>query len=241
MTCIAVTVADGCSADPARVAAWCEAVDKQAREFADAWRVEYTPVLFFSGDVLTKLKGKALKDFTSDARLLTIEDDVGDPGALGYHDDVAGVIFARVMFQGEPTSITLSHEVLEEMGDPTCDAWVDIGGGRQQALEACDRVEGDNYILDGVAVSNYLLPSAFDGSAGPWDKLGVLKHWDGMSGGGYMIVRAEDGTVTDVFAETKHAKATVATKRARPDSRLARRLGAFADPAVRPELEAALR
>src|SRR5882724_9792629 len=103
--------------------------------------------------------------------MLTVEADIDTPGALGFHDDVNGVVFARVKYQGEETSVTLSHEVLEEMGDPACDLYLSLGDGREQAGEACDRVEGDTYSVDGVHLSNYLLLAAFQpDSTGPWDK-----------------------------------------------------------------------
>jgi len=152
------------------------------------------------------------------------------PGALGFHDDEAGVIFARVEFQGEATSVTLSHEVLEELGDPTCDKYAPLGTGTSQALEACDRVEGDEYPAPtdaSVKLSNYLRPSAFlPGSAAPWDKLERLKAWDGMTEGGYTIVQDANGDTTNVFAQATHGAGymNLRAKRERPDSRVARRL-----------------
>lgn len=234
MTCIAVTVADGCVLTPASAETMCKAVDAQAQEFAEAWGVPYTPVLFFSNDVLLKLDGDELAAFVADCRLLTIQPSLDVSGALGYHDDVAGVIFARVLDQGDATSVTLSHEVLEEMGDPTCEDYADMGHGLAQAREACDRVEGDTYNVetDGafVPLSNYLLPSAFAvNSARPWDRLGKLHAWDGMTPGGYMIRRDATGDVTDVFAATPAGAEAVEAKLANPLSRAARRLGAVAD------------
>lgn len=229
MTMIAVTVGNGCPADPAKVARWCAAADAQAQEFAEAWGVEYTPVVFFSADVLQALADDELAAFVADTRLLTIETDIGEPGALGFHDDVAGVIFARVEYQGDETSMTLSHEVLEEIGDPTCDAWRALGDGREQAFEACDRVEGDwyNVEVDGehVKLSNYLLPAAFDPNGRrPFDRLGKLDVWDGMTPGGYTIIRDADGVTSDVFARGPAGEETAARRRNRAWSRTARRV-----------------
>lgn len=234
MSFIAVTVEPDCGIDDAEAHAACQAVDTQAREFAAAWGVPYTPVLYFSPDVLTKLADDELAEFVADARLLTVQLSLDAPGALGYHDEVNGVIFARVK-AGPEWSVTLSHEVLEEMGDPTCDAWAPWSDGTQ-ALEACDRVEGDTYRVQGVLVSNYLLPSAFvEGNAGPWDKLGQLAKWDGLTGGGYVIVRDAAGNETDVFAETAHATARAEEKRVKPGGRTARRLAAPMPEYVAPE------
>lgn len=233
MSCIAVTVDPACGIDDAAAQAACHAVDAQAREFADLWGVEYTPVVFFSHDVLDRLEGDELTAFTTDCRLLTVQASLDVPGALGYHDDIGGVIFARVQ-AGPEWTVTLSHEVLEEIGDATCDQWTQLSDGTEQALEACDRVEGDTYRIEGVLVSNYLLPAAFvPDSTGPWDKLVQLTRWDGMTGGGYVIVRDPDGDTRDVFAVTAHAKARAAAKRTKVGGRTARRL-ASSSPAQAP-------
>lgn len=222
MSCIAVTIDPECGISDDDGQAACQAVDAQAREFATAHGIDYAPIVYFSTDVLTKLDGDDLAKFTADARLLTVQVNLDVPGALGYHDDVLGIIFARVM-AGPGWTVTLSHEVLEEMLNPTCGDFTPLEDGREQAREACDRVEGDTYRIGDVLVSNYLLPDAFvPGSAGPWDKLGQLTGWDGMTGGGYMIVRSADGSETDVFADTSHARAKVDRKKARPDVRLSR-------------------
>lgn len=234
LTVIAVTVDPACGADERTLAFWCAAIDAQAQEFAAAWSVPYTPVVFYSSDVLTKLgDGPELDKFVADSRLLTIQPSLDVQGALGYHDDIAGVIFARVMWQGDATSVTISHEALEEMGDPTCDQYEDMGNGKAQALEACDRVEGDVYAQAGiidtdsldVQVSNYLLAAAFSpGSSGPWDRLGKLTAWDGMTEGGYMIVRDANGNETQVFARADAGRINLARKLEKPRGRLARRL-----------------
>lgn len=224
MSFVAVTIDPECRVDEGVAVSTCLAVDEQAREFAAAHGCEYTPVIYFSWDVLEKLQGADLAAFVKGGRLCIVKLDIGVPGAAGFHDDVAGVIFARVEF-GPDWSVVLSHEVLEEQLDPTCDRFAQLDGYREQALEACDRVEGDTYRIGDALVSNYLLPSAFvPTSEGPWDKLGQLRSWDGMTGGGYMIVRNHDGSEVDVFAETDHARARADQKRARPDTRLARRL-----------------
>lgn len=224
MSFVAVTVDPACGVDEGEAARACLAVDEQARELAALYGVEYTPVIFFSWDVLEKLSGDDLTNFVAGARLCIVRPDIGVPGALGFHSDVGGVIFARVKF-GPDWTVALSHEVLEQELDPACDAWMPLEDGREQAAEACDRVEGDTYRVGDVLVSNYLLPAAFvPDSAGPWDKLAQLTRWNDMTGGGYMIVRNADGSEVDVFAETDHAQARADRKRARVDTRLARRL-----------------
>lgn len=83
-----------------------------------------------------------------------------------------------------------------------------------------------------MPVSNYVLPSWFDPNGKyPYDRMGLLKAPLTMTAGGYMIVRDAAGNETDVFAQNRRVehggfegKVRADRKRARPDSRLARRL-----------------
>lgn len=218
--------------DDTEVAFWAEAANQQAREIAAAHGALYTPVVFFS----------ASDNLPADARVLTIRPEIDAPGALGYHTDEGGAIFAEVKYIGPDTSSVVSHEICEELIDPTCDLWAPFDIDHEQALEACDRVEGDSYQQDAtvagetrsVALSNYLLPSAF-GSAGraPFDRLGKLTSQSGMTAGGYVIVRdITTGKVSDVFARRAGprilagpgAGRVLAEKLGKRGSRLLRRL-----------------
>jgi hypothetical protein len=211
-----------------------DAWDRQAKEFAEAWKewgVEYTPVVLYDTE-------NGLPTASGEIRLLTIQDVLDAPGALGYHDDELGVIFARILAENNAESGP--HEVCEEEGDPTCNGWSPMGDGREVAKEACDPVEGDSYSQEAtvgedtieVPVSNYVLPSWFDPNGKyPYDRMGKLKAPLTMTPGGYMIVRDATGDVTDVFAQNRHVehggeagRLMAEKKRARPDSRLSRRL-----------------
>lgn len=211
---------------------WADGCNQQAREIAAAHGALYTPVVFFS----------ASDNLPADARVLTIRPEIDAPGALGYHDYNSGAIFAEVKWTGPDTSITVSHEICEELVDPTCDLWAPLDADHEQALEACDRVEGDSYQQDAtvagetrsVALSNYLLPSAFDPAGrAPFDRLGKLASRGGMTAGGYVIVRdITTGKVGNVFAAHEGprilagpgAGRTLAEKLAKRGSRLLRRL-----------------
>lgn len=239
MTLCAVTFDPGLGVDPRTAEFWCAALDAQSQEFAAAWGIPYVPVQLFDSDVLLAFgqDDAALARFVADTRLMTVQASLDVPNALGFHDDVAGVIFARVMFQGDDTPITMSHEKCEEDGDPTCDLYVAMGNGKEQAKEASDRVEGDSYdqvaTIDGdtmtVKLSNFLLPSAFvPNSTGPWDRMGKLTTWDGLTSGGYEIVRDQAGNETQVYARVgrvgMNGHAALASKLQRGDSRTMRRL-----------------
>lgn len=141
-----------------------------------------------------------------------ISDTPDQPGAAGYHDEGAdGVPYIKVFtFDGAPAllgsqavSVTLSHEILEVVGDAPANKWVDGPNGDDYAFELCDAVEGDTYEIDGVSVSNFVYPAFFDPKATIVSK---LAHLDtvafpfGMSAGGYQIRRTEPGNIDQVFA-----------------------------------------
>lgn len=91
-------------------------------------------------------------------------------GALGYHsinsqDLPIGFVFVEL---GDWT-ITLSHEVLELIVDPTVNIYVpgpDPRSNSQEitlfhSYEVCDAVERISYRIDGIEVSNFVTPNYF--------------------------------------------------------------------------------
>jgi hypothetical protein len=159
----------------------------------------------------------------------TIDDTPDVPGALGYHDEDDNAVpyikvftisldsGGEVLTGDQAVSVTLSHEVLELTGDAPANRWVDGPGGMDYAFELCDAVEGDTYEIDGVAVSNFVLPAWFDPKAKAgesFDYLGKLTAPFTMTAGGYMIVRTEPGKVTQVFAHHANRQKDVDVKEA---------------------------
>jgi len=206
------------------------ACNQQMTEAAQAWGVEPTPVVFYdTADGLPPIE----------CRIMVIVDSLDEPGALGYHTDELGDIFARVLNQGPvDTCTTVSHECLEMLVDPECTAWRPAGmSGREVALEVCDPVQADSYPIGAtiagetrqMMVSNYVLPRWFDpAGVGAFDAMLKLDAPLSMSAGGYEIVRDSDGNRFDIFARTRlgdnDAKVNVAMKIARKGSRTLRRL-----------------
>lgn len=143
-------------------------------------------------------------------------DDSDQQGALGYHaltpgDAPIGYCFAKTSLDaGDPWQTTLSHELLEQMADPYIDTCVEVElpqagsrggvfglfGHRQGQLalvmyEVADPVENDTYSIDGVPMSNFVLPAWFQspntpGVAGPFDYLGKLTAPLTLTPGGYI-------------------------------------------------------
>jgi hypothetical protein len=97
-------------------------------------------------------------------------DDSDVPGALGYHEvDYTGVLPVGKVFvatdrkYGLEPSVTLSHECVEIVGDPMAQACFQATATQFWVQELCDAVEADRlgYELDGVLLSDFVLPSWF--------------------------------------------------------------------------------
>lgn len=115
-------------------------------------------------------------------------------GALGYHDVTPhGNPFAKVFplldaEDGSPWSQTISHELGEMLPDAMCDDAKMGADGRFWATEICDAVEQDGYEIDGVMLSNFILPPWFGAAqlAGKkLDWMGLCKRPLEIRPGGY--------------------------------------------------------
>lgn len=147
-----------------------------------------------------------------DEDIIAVFDNADQAGVLGYHDVTPsgspyGKVFVRPILDNEGTliqgpnsiSVTLSHEVLEMIGDPYVNFWADGPDGKEFALELGDAVEGDSYDIDGVSVSNFIGPRWFNQNGpGPYDWMKKLSKPFTMTQGGYLIVR-ENGNVKQIF------------------------------------------
>lgn len=101
---------------------------------------------------------------------IVVFDDPDQADALGYHElsslgTPLGKIFARLDQQvGSSWTVTLSHELLEMLGDPDIDTVKQCADGKFYALEVSDAVEADNlgYEIDGVLLSDFVTPQWFN-------------------------------------------------------------------------------
>lgn len=138
------------------------------------------------------------------------------PGAVAYHDTTGAavpvVFLARsqctsVMAGSSSISAALSHEVAETIGDPSCNEWVDDMRGHEWAHELCDAVQEWGYTINGVAVSDFVLPAFFEpGAGGPYN-FGALQGGPKLSApfatapGGYQIQRTSGGGEVQVTGQ----------------------------------------
>lgn len=148
---------------------------------------------------------------------LVFLDDSDQAGALGYHDLTdrgrpQGLVFARTDREnGLQPSVTASHELLEMLGDPYLNLTaLDPQSRRLYAYEVADPVEADGlgYEIDGVLVSDFVLPRYFDpqadGAGRPLDYRGFLTRPFALAPGGYMsYLDSLDGPWRQAFADER--------------------------------------
>ncbi len=159
-----------------------------SRDFAPAWNIAATELRLIP-------RGGALPSGAWAVRLMERGDEEGD---LGYHEDDSGNPEARIFIEdierfAASLSVTVSHEILEMLADPLTTRIFALSDGRSAACEVCDPVEADafGYAIDGVQVSDFVLPSYFNSSvasAGSFDFAAHLRHpCPALTPGGYQL------------------------------------------------------
>ena len=145
------------------------------------------------------------------------------PGASAYH--VPGAAYCAVstcedVFGPRGVSVDTSHEILEDAGNPGCNASVDDGQGQEHELEECDAVEVQTYQKKhektgtAVSVSNFLLPAwRIPGNRGPFtymakanlpgyvEPAGPFQTAPGNGGNYQLIFPSDTSQIHDVFAK----------------------------------------
>lgn len=225
------------------------AVNRQiAEDFAPYWgfggrlRVEGPSGANLDADAARELRGDAI---------LYLLDSAAAADMLGYHTrTLRGIPYGFVYLDlcaklGDAWSATLSHEALELIADPQCNLLVQGPHPRGPALpqvyhyfEVCDAVQSQVYDIDGVTVSNFVLPSYFAPDAageGRRDFSGTnLRSFDANPGGyiGYFDPDlAGGGGAATYFADDRSEERYAIKSRAasgqrdRPLGRVMRRAG----------------
>lgn len=179
-------------------------INRQIKEdFEPYWSLGAT--LRLEGKGGAKPKPQEPADMRGDA-IIYLWDKTNVPNALGYHDrNNHGIPFGFVFTElsaslGESWTVTLSHEALELIADPEVNLLVAGPHPVNSNLdvfhwyEMCDAVQAENYKIDDVEISNFVLPLYFTGSeevGGRNDFLGrshngkTLKSF-GVNPGGYV-------------------------------------------------------
>jgi len=155
-------------------------INRQIKEdYEPYWSLGAT--LRLEGKAGAKPKQQEPSDMRGDA-VLYLWDNVNVANALGYHErNNRGIPFGFVFTElskslGESWTVTLSHEALELIGDPEVNLLVagpHPANPKQDVFhwyEMCDAVQAESYEIDGVGVSNFVLPLYFTGSEGSEDE-----------------------------------------------------------------------
>lgn len=158
------------AADLSRVAA---ALSKQvANDYAPIWGITATVSAFPS-----------LASVPTGYHPIIIQDQLDEPGALGFHTDKNGQPYALVMFT-DSYSLTCSHELLEMLTDPLGNRFVTSRPltrhehNVQYLTEVCDPCEDARfaYTIDGVLVSDFYTPAYFQAHRTPGTKYDFTGH-----------------------------------------------------------------
>lgn len=158
----------------AELQAGLRAVNRQlAEDFYPNWGMTSTLRLHGSHTTATAQAAIAQAgDLKGDA-VIYIWHPIDVPSALGFHARnhlgiPYGFVFPQIsQLMGEPWTVGLSHEALEMTADPEVNRMVmgpsptDPGRTVFHWYEVCDAVQSDTYLIDGVPVSNFVLPLYF--------------------------------------------------------------------------------
>lgn len=220
MTTTTVYLVDttGDPAAKANLGAIAKALNTQALAFAEAWGLKAIEV-----DAVPTIAA-----VPSGAPRIVIVQDPPSPDEYGDHtetqdDLIVGTVATFPIFasgggwtsaSGAPSvSSVLSHELLELWKNPFGNAFcIQYATGRFFPLEMCDWVQAMSYQINGVLVSNFLYPAAFDESApesAQFDQLRALTAPFSIGLGGYsMYYDAPNLTVGELGSRPKHKTAS---------------------------------
>ena len=173
----------------------CAALQQQiSHHFSVPWGITCYVEFFPSG-----------KKVSSKLWQLVIADTSDTAGALGYHEEQndlpIGFVFVKTDIEaGIAWTTTLSHEALELLADPYIGSWAQMSPGYWTAWEVADAVENNSYDINGIAMSDFLLPAWFGAGGSKFSYLGSVSAPFTLAPGGYMGVIKPDGTYAQVTA-----------------------------------------
>ncbi len=157
------------------------------------------------------------------------------PGALGYHDRTpTGLPFSKIFplldrQDGVSWQSTASHELWEMLVDPEiCLCAQDPNTGDIHALETADAVEAFFKVVNGVEVSDFVLPDFFqppsDLNRAKFDWMGLVKHPFQVLAGGYDQVYDSTSGWTQIYGEKVRAAKLAHNAHSRRSQRASRHI-----------------
>lgn len=155
-----------------------------------------------------------LDDYTDDYACQIYWDDATQAGALGEHHvtkkghPIGNVFVKLAQKMGDSASAVGSHEYAETKINPFINrVAVDPRTGWGWAVEESDQTQANSYQINGISVSNWLYPSAFNPKAGvneKFDHMGILKAPFTIAEGGYANVQV-NGQWRQIFSSPQAA------------------------------------
>jgi hypothetical protein len=147
------------------------AVNRQIKEdFMPIWGCGRTCKLHDSNFVAVDMETLAEEQVNADSVIYLIDESTLE-GALGYHSiNTREKPYGFVFVNPGDWTITLSHEVLELIVDPTVNIFLPGPDPRAaensekwlfHSYEVCDAVERFSYKIEGIEVSNFVTPNYF--------------------------------------------------------------------------------
>jgi hypothetical protein len=234
------------------------AINRQITEdFVPYWSMGAT--LRLEGRSAAQPDSAQTADMRGDA-VIYLWDKADVDGAIGYHfQNNRGIPFGFVFTSiaeevGEDWSVTLSHEALELIGDPETNLLVigphpDPNQSREVFFwfEMCDAVQAESYEIEGIKVSNFLLPLYFTGTR-ETDEVGARNDFLGraykgqtlrsfsINPGGYIGFFDPESGQNDTYS-LRGDEAAKARYEAKLKAKEARRAVRYRSPEVRAKLQ----
>jgi hypothetical protein len=143
-------------------------------------------------------------------------DTADAPGALAYHDltpdgfPLSKIFVKTILDDRSSVSVATSHELVEMLVDPAINLWSNgPGAGVFYAYESADPVEEQSFPLDGIAMTDFVYPSYFEGFHKPnstqFDSMKKVARPFQLLKGGYQII-FKNGKETQIFGSKAKAK-----------------------------------
>ena len=149
-----------------------QAIEKVMPEFSKDWNVFGT--LKLNGD-------SQIKFFIS-----TLE--VQKPKERAFHSLKDGIPYARVIVDKNDSlnlvSLMISHEIFELLVNPMQNKY-----DRDYELEVCDPVSENSFDVDGIQISDWVLPAWFTYGELPYNHMNTLTRARKVALGGYINKR----------------------------------------------------
>src|SRR5262245_8942750 len=162
-------------------------------------------------------------DFVKNAWAVVFLDDADDPDALAYHDltpeglPLSKVFVRTTIENGDLVSISASHELVEMLDDPAINLMTTGPDPKTMyAYESADPVEELSFLVEGIPMSDFVLPAYFEGFHKPnsvhFDYMDKLSRPFQILHGGYQII-FKNGKWSQIFGSEGKARRFAQEKR----------------------------